>query len=53
MGEEGRHIGQKALRDAVDVLGREEIGPVSLEKVPKSEPEQIKLRSKLLKGYGS
>jgi integrase len=33
------HIGQKALRDAVDVLGREEIGPVSLKKSPKSEPQ--------------
>jgi len=37
------HIGQKALRDAVDVLGREEIGAVSLKKSPKSESEQYQV----------
>jgi integrase len=34
------HIGHKALRDAVDVLGREEIGAASLKKSPKPESEQ-------------
>ena len=35
------HIGQKALRDAMDVLCRGEIGAVSLKKSPKSQEYQI------------
>ena len=34
------HIGQRALRDAVDVLGREGIRAESLKKSPKSELQQ-------------